>query len=38
MVACVCVAQLNSRIKGHHVYAYNYIVKKDLTEPNRHAP
>ena len=33
-MVCFCVAQLNSRIKEHHVCDYKYIVNEELTCTN----
>ena len=30
-MTCICVAQFNPRIKGHHVYGYKYTVNEELT-------
>ena len=29
-MACCCVAQIISRVKGHHVYDYKYTVNDEL--------
>ena len=30
-MACICVAEIRSRIKWHHVYAYKYVVGEVLS-------
>ena len=29
-MALVCFAEIKSRIKGHHVYDYKYLLKEEL--------
>ena len=30
-MANLCVAKISSRVKGHHVYQYNYTVGEDFS-------